>query len=1805
MNAALLTGFLGRYGSVVPSAPVTHSGWRYADSIDAAEIPNANVGDYIIDGPNIVSERASGSFRAIDMRQSFGNNNVPLGPGKKLIIKGGQYNYIHIQCPWMVGEAGNPVVITNYDGQLRSGGLLSSNANEHTFAITGPQYFKVTGKYDAVAKTGDYRYLGHDGGYAFSQGKYGIMCSMNWLTNEQYNFAIGGSNEITDSPNKMANNFEMEYIEVCDGGFGIGLKWDNPTSYGMQYNIPMTYKVHDCYFHDLGGEGGYYGQNTNNGSHKMVNCEVYNNRYIRVGNEGLQMGNYGEGCHVHNNDFIHCAIRWKSPFTNFQDRGIQQDTRQGEVIFENNLVLGVGEYFMVLSNANGINTPPDTPMPGSNIIVRNNVFFGTRYEGLYIFSVNDGITGFTFEDNWIAHFLKSTAPANIRYTAVYPNKAPQATRVVDNDNTDVPIVFRRNRYEAGLTFVDGVTPNVTMGVGADANIEVSNPVWPQFVNAGFDPGYSYLGLSMWSAAIGEDMRFNGAGTNKGQPNVYNFGDWTIHKSVLYKSLQNNNAGHEPQGVTDFWWEVQLFEGGTRPPDDYRLSASDFYNFLGVGLLDNETPGTQEVPIDLYDWSFLKFEPEIFDPMEIHIAAYDPGTAKVGLKIDYPTNILTGSPRIVGLGSSTMNGAGASTYAQSLPGLLGTWVANNTVGGMFIEQAEGGKWSGVFMPDGENAASDWNLNIEAALALDPDIIILSLPSNDPSFNTNEQFLANLQRIFDKCWERNVYCFVTTTQPRVEYNQSLQQMLYDAAALIRDRFKRFAVEVFTPLADPYTVQFPANTKAEYRAGTDTIHVNNAGHQVIFNAVLSTMQAYFENKGYIKYQIERSTSPTTGFTLYRDNVGANDVQLDREDGTLYYYRVRAQRANLSYTAYSNVVSLQQENYAGEVIQTVQIDFANVERPGPNQGWNALVPAGNVPTAGQEFENMLDISGNNSGISVEITGAFGGIRNSGGTGGPVFPVDVIRSSWRGDNTNKPALKFHGLDPAFLYTFRFLSSHVGSPPLWFTGYVIGDRGAFVAANGAVGDTANLLGIQPEPDGTVTVKVKALPAATIAFVNAVIIQKLNQNNAIPLDLERVGFLKLEPIVLLGGTTEGTVQINFTAPIDTDLPDWNEINVTTAFQDLTREDQVNTSMGVRFIGVDTNRTDNGSSYGGTPEYPASVMRYGIYRSGNPPLSIILTNINPAYRVDLEILCSRPIDNVQSVTVGGVTKEVNINNNFDRFITFEDVQPDVNGEITITTAYVSGPSVGYAYVTAMKATIREQDASLPIPIDLYDVSFLKFEPEVEQQNVILDLYSVSFLKFEPIVSEQGGNAAILSTNQVYIAGTSERAMIYQPAGYNGNNNAYPLMIYLHGAGRTISTILGEGVPFMLNAGDTLDGEFLVIAPGGPAGMDSWGQLIAGQQRAKHAFDYMSANYRVDPTQVYVTGLSLGAAGSFLFAQAHPTIPAAILAYSGSQSMTFPWATLENIAVWSQHGSTDSQQDRTNTPRVGRGINALNPPAKYVPLMSIYWGVGHSAAVWHDNGYRRKDSPVSGTKAKYNYNKWLLKFSKNAEREAYGHVTYAEGTLLIEDYLQAVPVVNALPASTFKTGLLGQLANLRALLFSRLFVVDLGSATYPSAAPVNNITNINNGQAIAVAEYYGAASTVGLTIVNRFSTFQPQTDFPTIATYNKYFGLDRNLSRDGARLLTSISTGSMKFTGLNNAKQYKVVVLHSMDNNDDFATQATLSVTIGAVTQTQYSQFNTFYTLVFDNVVPTAGEINIAARCAATRDTCITGLILIEKP
>ena len=294
---------------------------RYATSNDTLEIHNANIGDLIIAGGNE-------TFKGVPAIYIHLKENWRIKPGKKILIKGGVYEWIVIENI-SSGTQKEPIVITNYNGQVET----------KEFVISGLIYFKLTGKYDYINKTGDSKYRGHLSGYAYSQGKYGIFVNNQWTSTERHLLSVNG---VTDSKNvdHSCTNYEIEYVESGNGGYSNVFKWDN------KVNIVDNVKIHDCYFHDMGGEGVYLG-NTDWSKPQQVfrNLKFYNNRLLRCGLDGLQLNRIGENAKIFNN-VIDGGMNWKAPFMEWQDFGCSLSFVNGNSFFKNNIIInGTGAFF--------------------------------------------------------------------------------------------------------------------------------------------------------------------------------------------------------------------------------------------------------------------------------------------------------------------------------------------------------------------------------------------------------------------------------------------------------------------------------------------------------------------------------------------------------------------------------------------------------------------------------------------------------------------------------------------------------------------------------------------------------------------------------------------------------------------------------------------------------------------------------------------------------------------------------------------------------------------------------------------------------------------------------------------------------------------------------------------------------------------------------------------------------------------------------------------------------------------------------------------------------------------------------------------------------------------------------------------------------------------------------------------------------------------------------------------------------------------------------------------------------------------
>lgn len=180
--------------------------------------------------------------------------------------------------------------------------------------------------------------------------------------------------------------------------------------------------------------------------------------------------------------------------------------------------------------------------------------------------------------------------------------------------------------------------------------------------------------------------------------------------------------------------------------------------------------------------------------------------------------------------------------------------------------------------------------------------------------------------------------------------------------------------------------------------------------------------------------------------------------------------------------------------------------------------------------------------------------------------------------------------------------------------------------------------------------------------------------------------------------------------------------------------------------------------------------------------------------------------------------------------------------------------------------------------------------------------------------------------------------------------PAIIFLHGAslcGTDMSKVKRYGPLDAIERGRTIDA--YVIAPQNPGG--SW-----KPSKIKKVMDWVSSNYDVDSTRVYVIGMSLGGFGTIDYAAEYPDeVAAAIAICGGGTSKNL--GSLNEVPLWIVHGTGDravpvSQSDRVvnaikevdaETPRlVYDRVPGMNhsQPARMFYLPEIYeWLFKHS--------------------------------------------------------------------------------------------------------------------------------------------------------------------------------------------------------------------------------------------------------------------------
>ena len=176
-----------------------------------------------------------------------------------------------------------------------------------------------------------------------------------------------------------------------------------------------------------------------------------------------------------------------------------------------------------------------------------------------------------------------------------------------------------------------------------------------------------------------------------------------------------------------------------------------------------------------------------------------------------------------------------------------------------------------------------------------------------------------------------------------------------------------------------------------------------------------------------------------------------------------------------------------------------------------------------------------------------------------------------------------------------------------------------------------------------------------------------------------------------------------------------------------------------------------------------------------------------------------------------------------------------------------------------------------------------------------------------------------------------LLYLPPAYDTNEEKWPLLLFLHGAGERgddLELVKVHGPPKMI--AQRRDFPFVVISPQCPK--DVWWSI-----EALHALiNEIIETHHIDKSRIYVTGLSMGGYGSWGLAYTYPEMFAAVAPICGGGDPEKA-PLMKGIPTWVFHGARD---DIVPLVRSQEMVDALEDVGGRVRF-TVYPEAGHVGA------------------------------------------------------------------------------------------------------------------------------------------------------------------------------------------------------------------------------------------------------------------------
>ncbi len=185
-----------------------------------------------------------------------------------------------------------------------------------------------------------------------------------------------------------------------------------------------------------------------------------------------------------------------------------------------------------------------------------------------------------------------------------------------------------------------------------------------------------------------------------------------------------------------------------------------------------------------------------------------------------------------------------------------------------------------------------------------------------------------------------------------------------------------------------------------------------------------------------------------------------------------------------------------------------------------------------------------------------------------------------------------------------------------------------------------------------------------------------------------------------------------------------------------------------------------------------------------------------------------------------------------------------------------------------------------------------------------------------------------------GSTRRYVIFIPRAYDPSKK-WPAILFLHGAGERgednqVQVKVGLGP--VIRRQENQFGFITVLPQSAP---QAWWTHPKEKEYALAALEKTRKDYSIDPRRIYLTGLSMGGAGTWALAADQPQTWAAIAPICGPADPTAA-PKVVHLPCWCFHGQADDTVKVAQSQKMIEALKSLGGQPRYTE----YPGVGHNS-------------------------------------------------------------------------------------------------------------------------------------------------------------------------------------------------------------------------------------------------------------------------